>query len=257
MNKRKTSLIFFIFSMIFLYLPLIVLIIYSFNSSKSVVWEGFSLKWYKELFDHSGNLWNSFKYSIFIAIFSGIISTIIGTLGGIGLQWYSFKSKKTLQLLSYLPLVIPDIILGVSLLIFFVTIKFELGLLSIFIVHTTVNIPFILLIVLSRLKEIDYSIVEASYDLGATEYETLKKIIIPILNPAIISGFLIAFTLSFDDFVATFFVAGPGASTLPLRVYSMIRLGVTPTINAISVIFIGLAILLTISTKGLQKYIIK
>ena len=257
MNKRKTSLIFFIFSMIFLYLPLIVLIIYSFNSSKSVVWEGFSLKWYKELFDHSGNLWNSFKYSIFIAIFSGIISTIIGTLGGIGLQWYSFKSKKTFQLLSYLPLVIPDIILGVSLLIFFVTIKFELGLLSIFIVHTTVNIPFILLIVLSRLKEIDYSIVEASYDLGATEYETLKKIIIPILNPAIISGFLIAFTLSFDDFVATFFVAGPGASTLPLRVYSMIRLGVTPTINAISVIFIGLAILLTISTKGLQKYIIK
>ncbi|MGL4534035.1 MAG: ABC transporter permease [Fusobacteriaceae bacterium] len=256
-NKRRTSLFFFVFSMVFFYLPLVILIIYSFNDSKSMVWNGFSLKWYKELFMYSSNIWISFKYSILIAIFSGAISTLIGTLGAIGLQWYNFKYKKALQILTYAPLIIPDIILGVSLLILFVTTKFQLGLITIFIAHTTFNIPFVLFIVLSRLEELDYSIVEAAYDLGATEYETLRKVIFPMLQPAIVSGFLIAVTLSFDDFVTTFFVAGPGSSTLPLRIYSMIRLGVSPVINAISVLLIGVSVILTLSTKKLQKYFIK
>lgn len=206
---------------------------------------------------YSDNIWKAFRFSILIALLSGVISTLIGTLGAIGLQWYDFKGKKALQLLTYVPLVIPEIILGVSLLILFATIKFELGLTTIFIAHTTFNIPFVLFIILSRLEEFDYSIVEAAYDLGATEMQTLLKVVIPAILPGIISGFLIAVTLSFDDFVTTFFVAGPGSSTLPLRIYSMIRLGVSPVVNALSVLLIGISIILTLSTKSLQKYLIK
>ena len=206
---------------------------------------------------YSDNIWKAFRFSILIAILSGVISTLIGTLGAIGLQWYDFKGKKALQLLTYVPLVIPEIILGFSLLILFATIKFELGLTTIFIAHTTFNIPFVLFIILSRLEEFDYSIVEAAYDLGATEMQTLLKVVIPAILPGIISGFLIAVTLSFDDFVTTFFVAGPGSSTLPLRIYSMIRLGVSPVVNALSVLLIGISIILTLSTKSLQKYLIK
>ncbi|WP_304205452.1 ABC transporter permease [Fusobacterium perfoetens] len=256
MDKRRTSLFFFLFSIVFLYLPLIFLVVYSFNDSKAMVWQGFSLRWYRELFLYSDELWRAFRYSVFIALISSSISTIIGTLGAIGLHWHNFKFKKYLKIIVFLPLIVPEIIMGVSLLILFVTIKLQLGLMSIIIVHTTVNIPFVLFIVLSRLAEIDYSLVEASYDLGATEFQTLKKIILPLLIPAIISGFLIAFTLSFDDFVATFFVAGPGSTTLPLRIYSMIRIGVSPVINSLSVLFIGFATILTLSTTRLQKYFI-
>ncbi|MBC2850490.1 ABC transporter permease [Cetobacterium sp. 8H] len=257
MNKRKTSLFFFTLSMIFFYLPLLILVAYSFNEGRSSAWQGFSLKWYKELFLYSDNIWKAFKYSLIIGIISSTTSTLIGTLGAIGLHWYNFKHKKYLKVITFLPLVIPDIILGVSLLIMFATIKLELGLTSIFIAHTTFNIPFVLFIVLSRLGEFDYSIVEAAYDLGANEMQTLKKIILPMLTPAIISGFLMSLTLSFDDFVTTFFVAGPGSSTLPLRIYSMIRLGVSPVVNALSVLLIVLSIALTLSTKSLQKYFVK
>lgn len=253
MNKRRTSLFFFLFTMLFFYLPLLILVIYSFNEGKSMVWKGFSLKWYRELFQYSENIWKAFRYSIGVAIVSGFLSTVIGTLGAIALKWYSFKSKKYLEILTVLPLVVPDIIIGVSLLILFASIQLKLGLLTIFIAHTTFNIPYVLFIVLARLDEFDYSVVEAAYDLGANERQTLQKVILPMLFPAIISGFLMAVTLSFDDFVITFFVAGPGSSTLPLRIYSMIRLGVSPVINALSVILILISVILTLSTKKLQK----
>lgn len=256
MDKRRTSFFFFCITMLFFYLPLLVLIVYSFNDGKSMVWKGFSLRWYRELFTYSENIWQAFRYSIGVAVVSGLLSTVIGTLGAIALKWYSFKSKKYLQLLTVLPLVVPDIIIGVSLLIMFASIHWKLGLLTIFIAHTTFNIPYVLFIVMARLEEFDYSVVEAAYDLGATERQAFQKVILPMLFPAIISGFLMAVTLSFDDFVITFFVAGPGSSTLPLRIYSMIRLGVSPVINALSVILIALSIVLTISTKKLQKNVI-
>ncbi|MGF6907507.1 ABC transporter permease [Fusobacterium sp. PH5-44] len=257
MNKRKTSLVIFVLTMIFFYLPLMVLFVYSFNAGKTMEWKGFSFVWYKELFMYSDKIWISFRYSILIALVSGLISTIIGTLGAIAIQWHNFKLKKILTTVSYLPLVIPELIMGVSLLIMFATIKFKLGLTTIFIAHTTFNIPYVLLIIMSRLEEFDYSVIEAAYDLGATEMQTLFKITIPALFPGIISGFLIAVTLSFDDFVATFFVSGPGSSTLPLRIFSMVRLGVNPAINALSVLLIGISIILTFSTKKIQKDIIK
>lgn len=256
-NKRKTSFIFFIFTMFFFYTPLIILTIFSFNEGRGMVWTKFSLKWYKELFQYSDNIWTAFKYSIFIAMLSAFISTIIGTFGAIALKWFDFKGKKILKNLSVLPLVVPDIIIGVSLLIMFSTVKLKLGILTIFIAHTTFNIPYVLFILLSRLDEFDFSIVEAAHDLGATNKQALTKVIIPVLFPAIVSAFLMALTLSFDDFVITFFVAGAGSSTLPLRIYSMIRLGVSPVINVLSVVLLFISIILTISTKKLQKNFLK
>ncbi len=252
-NKKTFSLVFFIFTMLFFYIPLFLLILYSFNEGKGIQWTGFSLRWYKELFKSSAHIWKAFRYSILIAIFSSFISTVIGTLGAVAFKWYNFKGKKFIKNLSVLPLVVPDIIIGVSLLVMFTSVHFKLGLITIFIAHTTFNIPYVLFIVMARLDEFDHSIIEASYDLGANEMQTLCRVILPVLFPAIISGFLISTTLSFDDFVITFFVSGPGSSTLPLRIYSMIRVGVSPVINALSVILITISLILTISTKKLQK----
>ncbi len=256
MKKNKFSMSIFIFTIIFFYLPLVVLIVSSFNQGKTQVFTGFSTKWYVELFQHSDRLWQAFGNSILIALSSAFISTLIGTFGAIAIHWYNFRAKRYIQIISYLPLVLPDIIMGVSLLILFSTIKFKLGLTTIFLAHTTFNIPFVLLIILSRLHEFDYSIVEASYDLGANEFQTLKKVILPTLLPGIISGFLMAITLSLDDFVITFFVSGPGSATLPIHIYSMIKFGVSPVINALSVILIAGTIGLALSTKKIQKYMI-
>lgn len=256
-NTHRFSPVIFTLVMIFLYLPLMILVIYSFNSSKTMNWTGFSIRWYYDLFFKSQSLWQSFMNSVIVAVTSSTISTIIGTLGAIGIYWYNFRFKKILQVASFLPLILPEIIIGVSLLIFFAGVKLKLGLFTIFLAHTTFNIPFVVLIVMARLEEFDFSIIEAAYDLGAREIDTLLKIIIPISSPGIISGFLMAMTLSLEDFVITFFVAGPGSSTLPLHVYSMIRFGVSPVINALSVIIIAGTILLALSTKNIFKYIIQ
>jgi spermidine/putrescine transport system permease protein len=256
-SKHTFSPVIFTLVMIFLYLPLMILIVFSFNSSKTMNWEGFSIRWYHDLFFRSQTLWHSFINSAIVAVTSSTISTIIGTLGAIGIYWYNFRFKKILQVASFMPLILPEIIIGVSLLIFFAGIKLKLGLFTIFLAHTTFNIPFVVLIVMARLEEFDFSIIEAAYDLGAREIDTLLKVIIPISFPGIISGFLMAVTLSLEDFVITFFVAGPGSSTLPLHVYSMIRFGVSPVINALSVIVIAATILLAFSTKNIYKYIIQ
>jgi spermidine/putrescine transport system permease protein len=259
MKKRKHTFspIVFTLVMVFLYLPLVILIVYSFNKSKTMSWGGFSLRWYHDLFFNSQSLWQSFSNSAIVAISSALISTLIGTLGAIGIYWYNFRFKKILQVATFLPLILPEIIIGVSLLIFFAGIKLKLSLFTIFLAHTTFNIPFVLLIVMARLEEFDFSIIEAAYDLGAREIDTLLKIIVPIAFPGVLSGFLMAITLSLEDFVITFFVAGPGSSTLPLHVYSMIRFGVSPVINALSVIIIAGTILLAISTRNVYKYIIQ
>ena len=254
------SLIIFIITMVFFYLPIIVLTVLSFNASKTMGWGGFSLRWYEELFFNSEDLWGAFGNSIIIALLSSAFATVIGTLGAIGIYWYNFKFKKYIEVTSYLPLILPDIIMGVSLLIMFnlfmSVFRFQLGLTTIFIAHTTFNIPYVLFIVMSRLEEFDYSIIEAAYDLGAGELETLLKVIIPVSLPGIIAGFLISVTLSIDDFVITFFVSGPGSSTLPLHIYSMIRFGSSYVINAISVILIIVSILFAFSTRKFYKYML-
>ena len=254
-TKGRFSLFVFTTTMVFFYAPLIVLIVYSFNNSKTMHWEGFSLRWYYELFLHSRDLWHAFGNSVIIALTSSTLSTVLGTLGAIGIYWYNFRFRKYVQITSFLPLILPEIIIGVSLLIFFAAIGLQLGLLTIFIAHVTFNVPYVLLIVSSRLDEFDHSIIEAAYDLGAGEIDALLKVIVPVSMPGIIAGFLVSVTLSLEDFVITFFVAGPGSSTLPLHIYSMIRFGVSPVINALSVVLIAGSIILAFSTKGIYKYI--
>ena len=255
-DKRRISLFFFILVLIFFYLPIIMLVVLSFNNSRGFSWGGFSLKWYIELFRNSPDLWEAVLRSILIAIGSSFLSVVIATLGAIAIKWYNFKVKKYVKFISYIPLVIPDIIMGISLAIFFANIikgGVPLSMWTIFIAHTTFNIPFALFIIMSRLDEFDYSVVEAAYDLGASEFTTLIKVIIPMMMPGIIAGFLMAVTLSFDDFVITSFVSGNGQPTLPIYIYASIKRGVSPVVNALSVILIIGTIILTFSSRKLQK----
>ena len=246
----------FIITMVFLFMPLLILIMYSFNNSTSMRWTGFSLRWYERLFSER-ELWRSFWNSIIIAMSSAVTATVIGTLGAIGVNWYRFRLRNYVQTISFLPMILPDIILGVSLAIFFAGSGIPLGLFTIFVAHTTFNLPFVFLMVMARLDEFDFSIIEAAQDLGASEKETLFKVTVPICMPGIISGFLTAITLSLEDFVITFFVAGPGSSTLPIFIFSAItrKGGITPVISALSVVMILGTVLLTYLLRNFLKYI--
>ncbi|MDR0504008.1 MAG: ABC transporter permease [Treponema sp.] len=246
----------FAITIIFLFLPLLVLFFYSFNDSTSMNWTGFSLRWYKRLLE-SRELWRAFRNSLLIAGTSAVTATILGTVGAIGVNWYKFKLRGYVQTISFLPMILPEIIIGVSLSIFFAGIGIPLGLFTIYIAHTTFNLPFVFLMVMARLDEFDFSIIEAAHDLGATERETMFKVTLPICMPGIMSGFLTAITLSLEDFVITFFVAGPGSSTLPIFIYSAItrKGGITPLISALSVVMILGTVALSIMLRRFLKYI--
>jgi len=239
-NKNRISLSNTVLTVavVFLFLPLAVIVVYSFNSAKGMVWSGFSLGWYQKLFFGSDKLWSSFGNSLIIAFSSAFFATVLGTLAAIGVNWYRFRGRLYIQTISFLPMVLPEVIIGISMLIFFSAINIPLGMLTIFIAHTTFCLPFVFLMVLARLDEFDFSIIEAAHDLGATEKQTLFRIIIPAIMPGILSGFLMAVTMSLEDFVITFFVSGPGSTTLPLYVFSMVRYGISPVINALSFVMI-------------------
>jgi spermidine/putrescine transport system permease protein len=247
---------FFFVTMIFLFLPLLILVFSSFNESTSMRWTGFSLRWYQRLFLER-ELWRSFWNSIFIAISSAMTATVIGTLGAIGINWYRFRLRNYVQTISFLPMILPEIIIGVSLSIFFAGAGVPLGMFTIFVAHTSFNLPFVFLMVMARLDEFDFSIIEAAQDLGASEKQTLFKVTLPICMPGIISGLLTAITLSLEDFVITFFVAGPGSSTLPIFIFSAItrKGGVTPVISALSVVMILGTVALTYMLRNFLKYI--
>jgi spermidine/putrescine transport system permease protein len=255
-KKFSFSHLVFMVTMVFLFLPLVILILYSFNASTGMRWTGFSLRWYSRLFSER-ELWRSFWNSIIIAFSSALTATVIGTFGAIGINWYRFRLRNYVQTVSFLPMILPEIIIGVSLSIFFAGAGIPLGLFTIFAAHTTFNLPFVFLMVMARLDEFDFSIIEAAQDLGANEKETLLKVTLPICMPGIISGLLTAVTLSLEDFVITFFVAGPGSSTLPIFIFSAItrKGGVTPVISALSVIMILGTVLLTYLLRNFLKYI--
>lgn len=239
---------------LFLYIPLFVIIVYSFNKSEGASITGFSFKWYEELFINSGDLWMSLLYSGIVAIVSAIIATVLGSMAAIGVSWYRFFGRGYIQSISFLPMVLPEVIMGVSLLIFLSGIHMDLGLGTIIIAHTTFCLPFAYLMVSSRVDEFDYSIIEASHDLGASETQTLFKVIIPAIMPGIMSGFMMSVTLSIEDFVITSLVNG-NVETLPIYVYNMIRHGVSPVINALSfVLIIGIGLITIILRKGLKNF---
>ncbi len=243
-----------IVTLLFLYIPLFVIIIFSFNKSEGAHFTGVSFRWYEELFLHSGDLWMSLLYSAIVAVLSAIIATILGSLAAIGISWYKFFGKGYIQSVSFLPMVLPEVIMGVSLLIFLSGIHMNLGLGTIIIAHTTFCLPFVYLMVSSRVDEFDYSIIEASHDLGATEKQTLFQVIIPAISPGILSGFMMSITLSIEDFVITSLVNG-NVETLPIFVYNMIRHGVSPVINALSfVLIMMIGLIAVLLRKGLKSF---
>ena len=243
-----------IISYIFLYAPIVILLIFSFNNSRfaSAVWKGFTLDWYRQLFQDEA-IGAALRNSLYISVSSTIISTIFGTMVALAMERYVFRGKLAFDALLYLPIIIPDIAMAVMLLLFFVLIRMPLGKNTIIISHIAFNISFVAVVVRARLAQFDVSLEEAAKDLYANEWQTFRRVTLPLLMPGILGGALLAFTLSLDDFVITFFTAGPGSTTLPLRIYSMVKLGVTPEINALSSIMLLASFLLVFLSFFLQR----
>jgi spermidine/putrescine transport system permease protein len=224
----------------FLYLPLTIVVVYSFNDSRlNAEWVGFTLHWYDVLL-HDEEMLLAAGNSLFIAFVSSLVATLLGTMAGIALHRYDLK---LLNFMVLTPVAMPEILLGVSLLLFFIQVlNLTLGMLSIVLAHITFSIGFVAVIVRARLAGMDESLFEAARDLGASPWETFRYITFPLILPAVIAGGLMAFTLSIDDFVITFFTAGVGVQTLPLRIYSMIKIAVTPEVNAVSTLLMLLTL---------------
>ena len=255
-NKLKNLVIILTFT--FLFAPIFILVLYSFNSSKmNITFEIFTFYWYGELFRNT-NLLEAFLNTIIIAFTSTVISTIVGTISAIGLYRYDFPFKKVINGLIYIPIVIPEIVLGISLLSVYTITNLELGMFSLILSHIAFSIPFVITSVRSTLSLLPKEYEEAAYDLGANKFSVFTKIILPLIMPGIISGATLALTLSLDDVVISYFTAGPGSNTLPLKIYSMIKTGITPDVNALSSLMLLATItILTISAIYQTKKIVR
>lgn len=225
----------------FLYLPMLILVVYSFNASKLVtVWAGFSTKWYAELMQNEAFL-EAAWVTLRVALVSSTIATVLGTMAAYTLvRGGRFFGRTLFSGMIYAPLVMPEVITGLSLLLLFIGIGLDRGILTIVLAHVTFSMCFVSVVVSSRLVTFDRSLEEAALDLGATPWQAFALVTLPIIAPAVISGWLLAFTLSLDDLVIATFTAGPSATTLPMKIWSSVRLGVSPEINALSTILIGL-----------------
>lgn len=235
---------------IFLYAPIFALALFSFNDSKSMArWNGFTLMWYKELF-HNERIITALITTVVVAILAASIATIIGTISAIGIDRMRGKKKTLLLNLNYLPVLNPDIVTAVGLMLLFIFFNIKLGFVTMLLAHITFNIPYVVLSVLPKLKQMPANIEDAAMDLGAKPMYTLKKVILPQIKPGIVSGFLIAFTMSIDDFIISFFNTGNGVTNLSIEVYSMAKRGIKPEINALSTLmFITVLILLFLANK--------
>lgn len=238
---------------LFLHAPLWVLVVFSFNDSKfSAGWEGFTLHWYQRLLERE-DLVHSLWVSVEVGLLSTLISTLLGTMIALGLARHRFSGRAVLESLLYVPIVTPEIVVGISLLILFVFLKMTLGIATIVIAHVAFNISFVVVVVRSRLEGMDRNLEEAAMILGADEFTTFWKVTVPQLWPGILSGALLAFTMSFDDYVITSLVTGPGSSTLPIIVYSMVRKNVEPSINAISTVILLVTAALIYASDRLSR----
>lgn len=243
-----------VLGMLFLYLPIALLIIFSFNEGKLVtVWAGFSTKWYGEILANQGLLdaaWVTFR----VAVTSSTIATILGTMAGLAMARFTrFHGRTLFSGMIYAPLVMPEVITGLSLLLMFVAISFDRGFWTVTIAHITFSMCYVAVVIQSRMVGFDKSIEEAAMDLGCPPGRTFFQITLPIILPAIVSGWLLSFTLSLDDLVIASFTSGPGATTLPMKIYSSVRLGVTPEINAVCTILVGLVAIGVITSSLLLK----
>ncbi len=239
----------------FLYLPILLLVIYSFNDSRLVaVWGGFSTRWYAELWRNQALL-DAAWVTLRVAFASATIATVLGTLAALSLvRGGRFRGRLLFSGMVYAPLVMPEVILGLSLLLLFVTIDLDRGFWTVTLAHTTFSMCFVAVVVQSRLSGFDRSLEEAAMDLGAPPLRTFLTVTLPLIFPAVAAGWMLAFTLSLDDLVVASFTTGPGATTLPMRIYSQVRLGVTPEINAVSTIFIAFVALIVIAASLVMKF---
>lgn len=237
---------------IYLYLPIFFLVLFSFNTSRlSVYWTGFTLNWYRDLFADKA-IWDATRNTLIVAITSTVLSTIIGTAAALALHRYNFRGKGFSEATLYIPIVIPEVVMGIALLAFFAQSGIDLGLQTIIIAHIAFSIPFVTLNVRARLQGMDRSVEEAAMDLGANELITFRRVTLPLIMPGVLSGALLAFTLSLDDYIITLFTAGPGSTTLPLRVFSMLRQAVTPKVNALSALWILTVFVVLLVSQRLQ-----
>jgi spermidine/putrescine transport system permease protein len=228
-----TALVYF-----FLHVPLLVLVVFSFNDSKySVEWNGFTWKWYERLLERS-DIIDALKVSLLVAGVATVVAAVLGTLMALGLARHRFRGRTATESMLYIPVVTPEIVFGISLLLLFVAAGIELGRATIIIAHISFNISFVAIVVRARLEGMDENLEEAALILGADEWTTFWRVTVPQLWPGILSGALLAFTMSFDDFVITSLVSGPGSSTLPLVIYGMVRRTIEPSINALSTIIL-------------------
>jgi putrescine transport system permease protein len=238
----------------FLYLPILILVIYSFNDSRLVtVWGGWSLRWYREFFNDSAMIeaaWMSLR----VAATAATIATLLGTLAAVALsRGESFGGRMLFSGMLYAPLVMPEVISGLSLLLLFVALNAERGFWTVTVAHTTLTMCFVAVVVQSRLGSLDKSLEEAAMDLGCDPVRAFLAVTLPLIIPAIAAGWMLAFTLSLDDLVIASFTTGPGSATLPIRIYSEVRLGVKPEINAICTLVIGLIAIIIVAASLASK----
>jgi spermidine/putrescine transport system permease protein len=236
-----------------IYIPILVLVVNSFNASKyGIKWGGFTFKWYEKFWNNEG-LMGAALNSLTVSIVAASMATIIGTLAAVALHRYQFKGKAILSSMVFVSMLTPEIVMAISLLIVFMALGIHLGFVSLVIGHITFCLPFVIVAVYSRLKGFDMKMLEAARDLGASESNIFWKIILPLALPAVASGWLLSFTLSLDDVIVSAFVTGPGYEILPLKVYSMVRVGVSPEVNAISTILLVVSLVLVVISQLLLR----
>lgn len=253
MKEIKFSKVFLVLIMLLIYLPIAVVVVYSFNGSKiSSVWSGLSLEWYRQLFDDV-DMFVALKNSLVLATLSSVLSGIIGTLGAVGIRRSKMRAESSVEYLTMLPIMIPEIILGMLFMAFFSMIGMPFGMGTLVIAHSTFCIPYIYTVVKGRLSRIDINVQEAARDLGAKEYQVILNIVLPQLMPAVISGMLLAFAMSLDDVIISIFVTGVNTNTLPIKIYSQLKTGVTPEINALCTLMLLVTIVILLLSAFLGK----
>ncbi|MGE4440488.1 MAG: spermidine/putrescine ABC transporter permease PotC [Desulfomicrobium sp.] len=235
---RRLRMLYATLVFVFLYLPLGVMVVYSFNASRfSMAWKGFSIDWYVKLFANAA-LMQAALNSLLIAALAATCSSILGTLIAMALQRWRFPSRKVIHTSLFVMMMSPDIVIGISLLVLFMALSLPLGFWTLLMAHVTLCVPFVSITVYARLLGFDPHVVEAARDLGAGEYEVFRHVVLPMVFPAVLAGWFLSFTLSIDDVIISFFTTGPTFEVLPLRIYSMVRLGLKPEVNALCAIMI-------------------
>lgn len=243
--------------LVFFHAPIALLIVYSFNNARfGIAWHGFTTRWYADLFRNE-MLLRALQNSLLIASVATVLAVALGTLGAWLLHRYRFPGSRAIALLVFVPMAIPEVLMGVSLLLLFVALKMQLGFATTILAHTTFCFPFVLIAVQARLDGLDPHLEEAALDLGARPWQAFARVILPQLAPAIFSGALMAFALSMDEYIVTSFTAGPSSQTLPLKIFGMVKTGLNPQLNALSALFVAATVLLVIARKVFEKTWVK